>query len=201
MGRVICPLTATLRALGRAAVLGLVALAGCAAPSKDEAQVDSGMRAFHLCRGIQVSNAPAADEARRIRQHSPTITVRNVTLLTAPTRGCLSAGYGRRRNRAPHEGLDISTFKPAPIRAAAAGRIADVRRYRGYGLTVDIDHGRDVMTRYAHLSRLADGVREGARVKAGETIGLTGASGNATGIHLHYEIRVDGRPIDPLRKR
>ena len=68
---------------------------------------------------------------------------------------------------------------------------------RGYGLTIDIDHGGGVVTRYAHLSEIAEDVREGARVKAGDSIGAVGATGLVSGPNLHYEVRVDGRPVDP----
>ncbi|MGB1216019.1 MAG: M23 family metallopeptidase [Pikeienuella sp.] len=71
-------------------------------------------------------------------------------------------------------------------------------RRGGYGRTVEISHGSSTMTRYAHLNAIAEGVREGQQVAAGDRIGTVGSSGAATGPNLHYEVRVDGRPTDPL---
>ncbi|MEO1013590.1 MAG: M23 family metallopeptidase [Pseudomonadota bacterium] len=184
------------------APLAILLLAtGCAVQRHEAYAVADGRAPLHLCSGVQVSNAPPADGARRVRSHQRVIEVRRIALLSIPTRGCLSSGFGPRRNRRPHEGVDISTRRPTPIVAAGGGRVDAVHRLGGYGLTVDIDHGRGVTTRYAHLSRIADGLREGARIEAGDRIGLTGRSGNATGVHLHYEVRVNGRPIDPFNAR
>ena len=70
---------------------------------------------------------------------------------------------------------------------------------RGYGLVIEIAHANGVITRYAHLSSVAPELREGERVSAGQPIARTGRTGNATAVHLHYEILVDGRPLDPVR--
>ncbi len=78
------------------------------------------------------------------------------------------------------------------------GVIEFIGSQRGYGRTVTIRHSRSVKTRYAHLSSYAGRLREGARIRQGEPIGMTGATGNATAVHLHYEILVRGRPINPI---
>lgn len=96
-----------------------------------------------------------------------------------------------------HTGIDYAAPVGTEVSATGAGRIIFAGTIRGYGLTVDIDHGGGVVTRYAHLSEIADTVQQGARVKAGNRIGAVGATGLVSGPNLHYEVRVDGRPIDP----
>ncbi len=152
-----------------------------------------------VCPGI-VSNAPRADRNRRVVNFEPLINVRGVTLLRAPVRGCVSSGFGPRRAGAGrfHEGLDIFTHNPAPIYAAGDGVVESVASLNGYGRTVLIRHRNGVKTRYAHLSSYARGVRRGSRVSRGDVIGRTGKSGNATAVHLHYEVIVNGRARNPL---
>jgi len=79
--------------------------------------------------------------------------------------------------------------------ATAAGRVIFAGRSGAYGRMVVIDHGNGFETRYAHLASTT--VRKGERVRRGELIGRVGKSGNATGYHLHYEVRQNGRPVDP----
>lgn len=96
-----------------------------------------------------------------------------------------------------HEGVDLVAPPGSPVYAVAAGRVRRVGPDGAFGLSVEIDHGRGLVTRYAHLRRIL--VRAGAAVAAGEPIGQVGSSGRSTGPHLHYEVRVAGEPIDPLR--
>jgi murein DD-endopeptidase MepM/ murein hydrolase activator NlpD len=127
--------------------------------------------------------------------------VRGIFVALAPVDGCLSSGYGARPGGrgAFHNGVDFATGRvPRPIYAAADGVVAEAQTRTGYGSQIVIDHGNGVETRYAHLSSYADGVKPGARVRRGEAIGMTGSTGVANGIHLHYEILVDRRTIDPL---
>lgn len=112
----------------------------------------------------------------------------------------LTSGYGFRYDPftgggAAHAGLDMAGAHGEPIRATAAGRVVRAERFGAYGLAIDIDHGRGIMTRYAHLSRID--VRVGDEVAIGQKIGGMGSTGRSTGTHLHYEIRVDGRPVNP----
>jgi murein DD-endopeptidase MepM/ murein hydrolase activator NlpD len=97
-----------------------------------------------------------------------------------------------------HTGVDFAAPRGTSVRATAPGRIAFIGRRGGYGRVVEIAHGTETMTRYAHLSAVPDGLAEGQRVTAGDTIGRVGATGTATGPNLHYEVRVEGRPTDPL---
>jgi Peptidase family M23 len=97
----------------------------------------------------------------------------------------------------PHEGLDITAAWGNPVVAPAAGRVVRVGRDGGYGLLVEIDHGYGLQTRYAHLSRIA--VRDSEWVKRGDVVGYIGSTGLSTGPHLHYEVRLNGRPVNPLK--
>jgi len=99
--------------------------------------------------------------------------------------------------RRDHVGIDLMAARGTPIRAAAAGSILYAGWYYGYGNMVDIRHADGVVTRYAHMSAIGDGMEPGALVLAGDEIGKVGATGHATGPHVHFEVRVAGRPVDP----
>lgn len=181
--------------------LPLLLLGACATAPPRQAAEPWSAPALSLCSGVSVSNPPATDSYSRVLAYTPYTAVRNIVLARAPAAGCVSSAFGPRRGGAGvfHDGLDLFTGAPTPVFAGGDGRIAAAGNQRGYGLTVEIDHGRGVSTRYAHLSSLAPGIREGATIRGGTTVGSSGRSGNATAIHLHYEIRVDGRPVDPLK--
>ncbi len=94
-----------------------------------------------------------------------------------------------------HRGVDISAKKKEPVRATAPGRVVFSGRQKGFGRVIRIDHGGGIQTLYAHLSkRKAEG---GDRVSRGEVIGRVGKSGNAKGPHVHYEVHVSGRAVNP----
>ena len=95
-----------------------------------------------------------------------------------------------------HTGIDFAAPLGTPVRSVAEGRVEFAGTQKGYGNVVYIEHGNGRRTTvYAHLSRID--VREGQSVMRGETIGAVGNSGTATGAHLHFEVRENGRPIDP----
>lgn len=100
---------------------------------------------------------------------------------------------GGRRN---HKGVDLAAPLGTPVYATADGIIGKAEWFSSYGLYVQIEHGADLETRYAHMSRLA--VAEGERVKKGDVIGYVGSTGRSTGPHLHYEVRVDGVAVNPV---
>lgn len=116
-----------------------------------------------------------------------------------------SGGYGMRTHPVRggsdlHTGIDIySASRRAPILAASDGRIAQIVDLgnRSYGLYIDVDHGGGVVTRYAHLSRAT--VKTGDTVRVGQQIAVEGGSGGVTGDHLHYEVRVNNQPQDPVK--
>ncbi|MBW7472370.1 peptidoglycan DD-metalloendopeptidase family protein [Marinobacter sp. F4218] len=94
----------------------------------------------------------------------------------------------------PHEGTDYGAPTGTPIKAAGSGRVHFAGWKGGYGRTVILQHGDNISTLYAHMSRLGRGIKKGTRVKQGETIGYVGSSGMVTGPHLHYEFRLNGSP-------
>lgn len=101
----------------------------------------------------------------------------------------------------PHLGTDFGTGVGAPVRSTADGVIAFAARDGGYGNLVKVRHGNGYETRYAHLSRFARGIRPGVRVEQGQVIGYSGATGMVTAPHLHYELRLHGRPRNPRTVR
>lgn len=101
-----------------------------------------------------------------------------------------------RGTAAMHSGVDIRGPIGTPIYATADGIVAESGRRGGYGNLVEIDHGKGIATRYGHLSKLL--VPTGARVTRGQVIGLMGSTGRSTGSHLHYEVRMDGRAVNPV---
>jgi len=112
----------------------------------------------------------------------------------------ISSGFGYRADpfngrAAFHAGLDFKGPVGAPIVAAAKGRIKFAGIRHGYGKCIEIDHGNGLTTRYAHMSRFA--ARIGQAVEAGDVIGAIGSTGRSTGPHLHFEVRVRGRPVNP----
>lgn len=96
-----------------------------------------------------------------------------------------------------HTGLDLMAPRGSPIRAAAGGTVISAGWYFDYGNIVDIKHADGVITRYAHMLAFARGIGEGTPVSAGKVIGQVGATGRAHGPHVHFEVRLDGHPVDP----
>jgi murein DD-endopeptidase MepM/ murein hydrolase activator NlpD len=111
-----------------------------------------------------------------------------------PVNGVVTSGFGIRWGRM-HEGIDIAAPSGTPIRAVAAGRIIYTGYMSGYGNITIIDHGNGLATAYAHQSGFALG---GGSVSQGTVIGYVGTTGNSTGPHLHFEVRVNGSPVDPM---
>jgi len=99
-----------------------------------------------------------------------------------------------------HQGTDYAAGYGTPVRATADGIVTEAGRNGGYGNLVEIRHANGIRTRYGHLSRFATGLRAGQRVRQEQVIGYVGATGLATGPHLHYEFLVNGRPTNPQRK-
>lgn len=113
----------------------------------------------------------------------------------------LSSGFGYRRDPVYgftkfHEGLDLTSSIGTEVRATGDGVVTVSRREAGYGNCIDIDHGYNYLSRYAHLSELL--VKEGETVKRGQVIGRVGSSGKSIGPHLHYEVRLKNEPQNPV---
>jgi murein DD-endopeptidase MepM/ murein hydrolase activator NlpD len=117
----------------------------------------------------------------------------------------VSSGFSRGRyhpilNRIrAHQGTDYAAAQGTPVYAAGSGRVQFRGQKGGYGNMVEIEHGGGIVTAYGHLSRFAAIARAGTHVDQGATIGYVGMTGLATGPHLHYEYRVNGRFLDPQR--
>ena len=114
-----------------------------------------------------------------------------------PTDGFISSPYGLRFGGAEfHQGIDIAADTGTPITATADGVVTAAGwSGSGYGNMVDIDHGNGVMTRYGHASAVA--VTAGEQVRRGQIIAYVGSTGHSTGPHLHYEVRLNGQPVNP----
>ncbi|MGE3830848.1 MAG: M23 family metallopeptidase [Parvibaculaceae bacterium] len=127
------------------------------------------------------------------------------SLLKTPVSGFrLTSGYGMRRHpllgyNKMHTGVDFGAPQGTPIRAAGNGKIEVAGRLGAYGIAVKIQHDGKYETLYGHMRKLAAGIRPGAKVRQGQVIGYVGQTGRATGPHLHYEVRVNDRPVNPMR--
>jgi murein DD-endopeptidase MepM/ murein hydrolase activator NlpD len=143
---------------------------------------------LQVCHGMSVTNAPPYYPGGWVMDFKPVIVVDGIVLVTVPTNdACLSSGFGFRGGRF-HEGIDLTRRPAGPVYSAAPGRIIEARNSNGYGLQVLIDHGHGVFTRYAHLAFFDPNVAVGRAIGFGQPVGMMGESGNATAIHLHYEI-------------
>lgn len=119
----------------------------------------------------------------------------------APATGLLTSSFGYRTDplsgeRSYHRGIDIGTGPDQPVRAVADGVVVQAGRKGALGTSVHLSHGFGYSTRYGHLSRLT--VAPGQTVRQGDVLGYVGTSGRSTGYHLHYEVRLDGKPVNPL---
>lgn len=186
--------TYTIRGLGldprrftRATMVGmggpLEPVDGDSADVQGQAKVQDLYQAWN--RLGQLGQATAA-----IPSHMPVATAFNYT-----------SGFGVRYDpfnggAAMHAGVDMAGTMGEPIQSAAPGVVTRAGWIGGYGNCIEVDHGRGMATRYGHLSRIL--VRVGDRVTAGDEIGRMGSTGRSTGTHLHFEVRVDGRAVDPM---
>ncbi|HVA16020.1 MAG TPA: peptidoglycan DD-metalloendopeptidase family protein [Stellaceae bacterium] len=125
-------------------------------------------------------------------------------LLRTPVDGArISSGFGMRRHpilgfTRMHQGVDFAVPTGTPIMASGDAVVASAGWNSGYGNLVVLKHNAGYSTAYAHMSRFAKGIKPGVHVRQGEVIGYVGMTGLATGPHLHYEVRVDNKPINPL---
>ncbi len=180
---------------GPASDLGLMGVTGMARRSA-EIRIDLGA----LIRRANLLASSFREAADSLAYHSARLAA---TPSIMPTQGWLSSAFSSMRahpilhTARPHEGIDVSAPMGSPIEAPAAGVVTDARWEAGYGNKIVIDHGFGIVTKFAHASKLL--VRSGQRVSRGQRIALVGNSGLATGPHLHYEVHVKGRPVNPLK--
>ncbi len=119
-----------------------------------------------------------------------------------PTKGWVSSDFGYRNSpftdrREFHRGLDISAPIGTPIYAPAEGKVTFAGKDGAYGITLIIDHGRGITTRYAHMQKYV--AQKNQNVSRGQLIGYVGNTGRSTGPHLHYEVRLNNAPVNPKR--
>jgi peptidoglycan hydrolase-like protein with peptidoglycan-binding domain len=150
------------------------------------------LRRFQRFAGLRPDGLAGAGTFAALRAPLPRLPIS----LAWPLRGPVGSGFGP-RGSGFHAGVDVIAPTGAPVAAAASGRVVWAGyRGGGWGLLVTIAHGSGVRTMYAHLSRVA--VRVGERVGAGARVGRVGATGDADGPHLHFEVRLRGAAVDPL---
>lgn len=195
---------------------------------RDQSVVDPGVRQA-MVQVAEVDRSRGASTLRAVAEAAPTETLdllhdlldvleielgvahENILLrrdlaaatpFNLPVPGRIRSRFGYRRDpftaeRVFHEGLDISTGYGQPVRATAGGRVVEAGRNGRFGKMIELDHGFGRRTRYAHLSEFTIDV--GEDVERGQVIGYSGATGRTTGSHLHYEVLVGNRPMNPLR--
>jgi murein DD-endopeptidase MepM/ murein hydrolase activator NlpD len=147
---------------------------------------------------LTAADAVALDVARL---DSLTQILRTMPLAAPLEDFAITSPFGRRTDpfsgqRAMHEGIDLRAPLHTPVMATAPGRVVFAGRQGAYGVMVEIEHDHNIHTRYAHLDRIT--VALGQQVDLHQKIGLVGATGRASGPHVHYEIRLEDRPLDPL---
>ena len=185
------------RAVGGTSVAGASAML---TPQVNTASVSSLDQTFTMLRNVLGSLEGHLSIVRRNVEKRESLM--NATPSIWPVHGWLSAGYGMRSDpftgkRDFHPGLDISAERGTPILATADGKVEVAAPSGDYGNLVVVDHGFGLVTRYGHLSKFA--VWQGREVKRGDLLGYVGATGRATGPHLHYEVLASGKLINPLQ--
>jgi murein DD-endopeptidase MepM/ murein hydrolase activator NlpD len=153
---------------------------------------------LHEAAGLARASAALAGQIRTAQSSSsyaPGDTTPSAAGFIWPVNGPVTSGFGWRWGRM-HEGIDIGVGYGTPIHAAASGRVIYSGWMSGYGNLVAIDHGNSLSTAYGHQSSIAVG--NGQIVSQGQTIGYVGCTGHCYGPHLHFEVRVNGSPVDPL---
>jgi peptidoglycan hydrolase-like protein with peptidoglycan-binding domain len=155
-------------------------------------RTERAVRRFQRLAGLNVDGLAGSTTVAALRRALPTSPI----ALAYPVAAAVGDPFGPRGARF-HAGVDLVASAGAAVTAAAAGRVKWAGwRDGGWGNLVVISHGRGVRTLYAHLSRID--VRHGERLATGSKVGLVGATGDATGPHLHFEVRVRGAAVDPL---
>ena len=150
---------------------------------------------LHEVEGLLAQSAAIGATIRSAQSSGPTDSTPSSSGLIWPVSGPVTSGFGFRWGRM-HEGIDIGAASGTPIHAAAGGTVIWAGWLGGYGNLVVIDHHNSLATAYGHQSALATAV--GASVSQGQVIGYVGSTGHSTGPHLHFEVRVNGTPVDPL---
>ena len=164
---------------------------------RDPSKIKEGMQLW-IPGASRVRNVPKASSPSRSakKKKAPTVKPRRGILIW-PTKGTLTSSFGKRNGR-KHEGIDIAAPKGTPIYSAADGEVVfSGWGPTGYGKMVIIKHQHHLTTVYAHNSKIL--VKKGVRVKQGQKISLMGSTGRSTGPHLHFEVRNNTEPKNPIK--
>ena len=199
------------RLFGRASILCTAALATFAVPAHANT---SAAAAVDISEAAEEAHSPLGNGDAQFRQlfaswqtmdiersPEPEIAISVAVPSRMPVNDArMSSSYGMRnhpvlRKRANHNGVDLAAPSGTPIYATADGVIERANYWGSYGNYIQIGHGNAIETRYAHLSKII--VADGQKVRKGDLIGYVGSTGRSTGPHLHYEVRIDGKPVDP----
>ena len=157
------------------------------------AEIDRMLRQARIQKQGYLAMLDTLETRTVVRQHIPSIRPVDT--------GWLSSRFGFRQDpftgqQTFHRGLDFSTPVGSPVRVTGDGIVSAVQTQRGFGKVIKVDHDNGVVTVYAHLDRIL--VKKGQRVARGDLIAHSGNSGRSSAPHLHYEIRVAGRPVNPI---
>jgi len=153
---------------------------------------------------VELLTASVNQEGPRVRDLERMIghmgKIMNSLPLRWPVRGHITSNFGMRRSpwgggMENHRGLDIRSPPGTPVRSPGAATVTSVRLHGSYGKNVMLDHGNGVRSRYAHLNKVE--VKPGEQLARGQIIGRVGSTGRSTGPHLHYEVLVQGKPVNP----
>ena len=178
---------------------------GVGGPRAAGARAPNGGTQASLDEEFQLLTTTVTEEGPRLRELERVMS-KNARIMAAlplrwPARGPVNSEFGLRENpwgggaKEHHGGIDIGVPFGDPVKAPAAGIVAVAGPRVDYGNSVTLDHGNDVRSLYGHLSKVL--VKPGDHVEKGQVIGLSGSTGRSTGPHLHYEVQVKGRPVDP----
>ncbi|WP_459788239.1 M23 family metallopeptidase [Alteriqipengyuania sp. 357] len=198
------------RLFSRASILCAAAIMTLAAPAQANS---SSAAAVDVSDAVEEAQSPLGNGDAQFRQlfaSWQTLDVERSEPVALPTvsipssmpleNAVMTSGYGMRnhpvlRKRANHKGIDLAAPTGTPIYATADGTVERANWFSSYGNYIQIGHGNAIETRFAHLSRIV--VSDGQQVRKGDLIGYVGSTGRSTGPHLHYEVRIDGRAVDP----
>jgi murein DD-endopeptidase MepM/ murein hydrolase activator NlpD len=167
---------------------------------KCEKLLSESGRAGYVPSSFQMTKRQTYENRNLLNQLDSQIQEIKLVPIGSPVIGKMSSGYGYRKSPFSgriklHQGVDFSLKYGSKIHATAYGKVVSVKRTRTYGLLVDIEHSKGIITRYAHLSRV--NVKVGQDMGRGDILGFVGSSGRSTGPHLHYEVLVKGKAINP----
>jgi murein DD-endopeptidase MepM/ murein hydrolase activator NlpD len=162
---------------------------------------EEGLRLDNLVRQVRFQKASYSEVLVNLQDREEELA-RIPTISPVLTGYTITSRYGPRRDpftgrRAQHNGLDFRAVTGTPVVSAADGTVSFVGYNGDFGLTIEIKHGGGIETAFCHLKSAS--VRPGQEVTRGECIGKVGSSGRSTGSHLHYEVRVDDRPVNPKK--